>query len=789
VSMVAQAAPPAETPPRAVDRQILDGNVGYYERESQSDADPLVFTITREGDRLLLQRTGTFAQTSVALFPGSDREFTYVSVVGLPESTLRFVPGDQGQATGIVVREQGEDITARRVDAAEASRATELFNRRIANQRQPRVAVTIDPTLFDRYVGNYQLSSGQIINVEREGGQFFFRYRIPGRERIRLHPESETEYFAEAVPAQITFVIDPQGQVTGLISHQGGWNSPAKRVGDAEVRIAEAASSAQVRQGVERRAEERRPREAVAVDPSVSDRDTGIYDAGFSGTFGRLFTITRDGDQLFAQVSGQPKIPIFPEREHVYFFKGAPAQLTFMIDGPGSATRLILHYNGRDITARRIGDLPRPDQPPPPVDPGVFDRCVGWFQLNPVLSVAVSREGSHLFVQRGGQARFEVFPSTAGVYFSGDGRAWIAFEPEGSDRATEIILYDEAQMGAMRGTRMDDAKGREIQDAVTRRIAAAPDRFVAQKPAPGSEAAARSYIEIVQSGAVGGDLMSPRASDLLRRQQPFLRDQLTKLGNLQSLSFRGVALAGADIYDVKFTDGRAKLRINMRPDGKLDDANLQVESDGTPGGILACSQESTLRSRMSPWFPIMMTIVNRSGGDIMMFALSPAGDRYSTAMLPLAPMADGRSMPRMATASEPVVVTDGSDACLEIIMPGEATQTVVVRPPGALPRATAPQSVPLAGAEDALRQYIGGVRRGMPNYEQMTPWAADVARRQLRLHQAILAKLGSVQAVSFAGIGPGEDDIYQVKFDNGSAEWRIDLANDGKIRHIALGPE
>jgi len=56
----------------------------------------------------------------------------------------------------------------------------------------------------------------------------------------------------------------------------------------------------------------------------------------------------------------------------------------------------------------------------------------------------------------------------------------------------------------------------------------------------------------------------------------------------------------------------------------------------------------------------------------------------------------------------------------------------------------------------------------------MTPTAADVARRTLRIQRSILAKLGAVQAVSFAGIGPTEDDIYQVKFDNGSAEsiWR-----------------
>jgi hypothetical protein len=48
---------------------------------------------------------------------------------------------------------------------------------------------------------------------------------------------------------------------------------------------------------------------------------------------------------------------------------------------------------------------------------------------------------------------------------------------------------------------------------------------------------------------------------------------------------------------------------------------------------------------------------------------------------------------------------------------------------------------------------------------------------------------GDLQEIRFAGITPAEDDIYQVKFDNGSIEWRIDLTQDGKIRRIALGPQ
>jgi hypothetical protein len=780
-SVVAQGTSSAEPPPRVAAADVPDSYVGYY---SSSVPEPLVFTITREGDRLYLQRTGVFADSKVALFRKGDHTFNYVSAVGGPESELTFVLGNQGHATGIMLHEPGGDITARPVDEAEARRATELFNRRFASQQRLRVSVSVDPALFDRYIGHYKLDSRQVINVGRDGDQFFFQYAIPGREKIRLYPESEAEYFAETLHAQITFVIDPQGQVSGLISHQGGWSYQARRIGEAEAQQAEAAAAEQAREGVERRAAERRPREAVAVDRSVSDRDIGIYDAGYNGTSGPLFVITREDDQLFAQMSGQQKLPIFSEREHAYFFQGIPAQLTFMVDGQGPATRLTLHHSGRVIEAGRIGDLPKPDGQRSAVDPETFARYVGWYRLNPFMVVAVSRDGSHLFVQRSGQERFEVFPSKGGTYFADDGHAWIAFKTEGSDRAGEIMLY-EAQTGAMRSARIDDAKGRSIQDSIAWREATAPDAFIAQKPAPGSEA----MIRMAQSGAADGNLLGPRLADFLPRQLRFLREELIKLGTLRSLSFRGMALSGLDIYDARFDNGRAKITIGLGPDGKLDDANLQAESDGPSGGILACSEEPTLKSHVSSSFPDMMTIVNRTGGEIDMFGLSPSGDRVSSSVGPMPPIADGRSMQRMASASQPVVVTDGSGACLEIIMPGEATRTVVVRSRGASPRAAGGQAIPLPGAEDALRQYIDGVRRGAPDEAQMTPWAASVAQRTLRVQQAILAKLGAVQTVSFAGIGPNEDDLYRVKFDNGSVEWRIDLAQDGKIRRIALGPQ
>ena len=48
--------------------------------------------------------------------------------------------------------------------------------------------------------------------------------------RLRLWPEAETEFFLKEVDAQITFVVDAQGAVTGMVLHQNGLRPTAKKV-------------------------------------------------------------------------------------------------------------------------------------------------------------------------------------------------------------------------------------------------------------------------------------------------------------------------------------------------------------------------------------------------------------------------------------------------------------------------------------------------------------------------------------------------------------------------------
>ena len=96
-----------------------------------------------------------------------------------------------------------------------------------ALQPKEHKEVTVNPKLFDGYIGKYQLAPDFILTITRQGDHLFAQ--ATGQGIIPLFPEGERDFFLKVVDAQITFVTDSQGHATELILHQNGDN-PAKRI-------------------------------------------------------------------------------------------------------------------------------------------------------------------------------------------------------------------------------------------------------------------------------------------------------------------------------------------------------------------------------------------------------------------------------------------------------------------------------------------------------------------------------------------------------------------------------
>jgi hypothetical protein len=292
-------------------------------------------------------------------------------------------------------------------------------------------------------------------------------------------------------------------------------------------------------------------------------------------------------------------------------------------------------------------------------------------------------------------------------------------------------------------------------------------------------------IEELQHGAPDYAHMSAPLAERTRRHMPELAAMMTALGAVESTFFRGVGPGGYDIYGAKFANGFAEFRLLIGPDGITEDVIFRPDGNETPGGVAACAQEPALKAAAGE-APIKLLLFNTSGADVQLFELDPDGKRVRHATV-----GDNRTAPIMTYIAHPWVVADAAGQCLEILMPGQRTRFVTLRPAGSgdADRPVARRSAPQAGSEEALRQYIEAMARGEPDYARMTPEVAAAARQQLQLNQAILAKLGALRAMSFRGVTPLDNDIYMTYFAGGSAEWRIGLLPDGKIGRLALGPQ
>jgi D-alanyl-D-alanine-carboxypeptidase/D-alanyl-D-alanine-endopeptidase len=91
-----------------------------------------------------------------------------------------------------------------------------------------RKEIAINPSLLAAYVGEYQLAPAFIMTVTCEGDQLFIQ--ATGQSKLPVFPESETDFFYKIVEAQVTFVKDAGGIVTGLVLHQGGRDTPGKKM-------------------------------------------------------------------------------------------------------------------------------------------------------------------------------------------------------------------------------------------------------------------------------------------------------------------------------------------------------------------------------------------------------------------------------------------------------------------------------------------------------------------------------------------------------------------------------
>lgn len=331
---IAGAAPPNKAAvdqqrephtPIAIDPKLLDAYAGYYRNATTGS----IMIVTREGDHLLTGRAGN---PRVPEFPYTDHDF-FLTVAAQQNS---FITDASGAVVRVVHHQMGQTETLERLSAEDGQREVAAFMQRLEAERASHVEVAIDPHLLDGYVGAYQLNPRMTFTITRDGNKLFAR--LTGQQTFEVHPYSDRDFFYTIVAAQLTFVVGADGKATAVILHQRGLDRTAERV-DPELA-----------QTLDRKiSEQRQPHTAIAIDPRLIDQYVGRY------LNDKLeITASREGSQLFVQVTGYGRYPVYPYTDHDFFATILPAQISFVTDQTGKATQLIRHQRGKDIVLNRV---------------------------------------------------------------------------------------------------------------------------------------------------------------------------------------------------------------------------------------------------------------------------------------------------------------------------------------------------------------------------------------------------------------------------------------------------
>jgi hypothetical protein len=203
------------------------------------------------------------------------------------------------------------------------------------------------------------------------------------------------------------------------------------------------------------------------------------------------------------------------------------------------------------------------------LEPQVLARYVGLYRMPGGADMAITLDGNQLLSKLGNQNAIPIFAESETMFFPKVVNAKLEFGgKDAQGRPTQLTLHQNGQDQVAK--RLSDAEAKQAADFDAARQKHIKDQTVT----PGSEAALRGLIEGLLSGQPNYDLLAPGLANATRQQLSQLQSMVKPRGSVQSLTFKGVGPAGADIFDVKFEKGVFEYRVLLNADGKITGGQL-----------------------------------------------------------------------------------------------------------------------------------------------------------------------------------------------------------------------
>ncbi|NSW93122.1 MAG: serine hydrolase [Bacteroidales bacterium] len=185
--------------------------------------------------------------------------------------------------------------------------------------------IQLDEKILDEFTGVYENEEGTQAVVSRTDKQLSLTR--PGGSAREINPYEKDKFYIKDTFITIEFVRGSDGKVSKAVLNDRGNVSEWKRTDKKPV-----------------------TRKEIQLSETILSQYVGEYQLGPGFTL----VVTRDGNRLFAQATGQEKVEIFPESETKFFLKVVDAQLEFVRDASGNVSKAILYQGGQKFEAVRI---------------------------------------------------------------------------------------------------------------------------------------------------------------------------------------------------------------------------------------------------------------------------------------------------------------------------------------------------------------------------------------------------------------------------------------------------
>ena len=179
--------------------------------------------------------------------------------------------------------------------------------------------------MLESYTGVYENEKGdqRIITVD---GDHLMSQR--GRNpKFRIRSYERDKFYFEGALQTMEFSRGKKGKIEKLTTYNRQGNEEWKKTTNPP----------------------KAPKE-IKLDVQLLDTFIGEYEvvAGFS------FVVTREGEKMFVQATGQEKFEIAAEAPTRFFSKINDAEFEFIKDGTGKVIKAILKQGGRETEAKRV---------------------------------------------------------------------------------------------------------------------------------------------------------------------------------------------------------------------------------------------------------------------------------------------------------------------------------------------------------------------------------------------------------------------------------------------------